>query len=1056
MSDLTQIIITGRDQTQAAFASVSSGLGRLQSGFSSLNAVAGSLGAALGVAAIAAWAQETIAAASALDDLAEATGSTVESLSKLSNIAKVSGADFGTIDQALKKLAVGLAGTDEESSKAGKALAALGISARDPAQAMLEIAQRFDEFRDGPEKAALAVQIFGKAGASLVPILKDIAENQSIASTVTRQQAADAEALEKAWRRLGVESNSLKTALLSNVVPALRDTITEFNLARAAGLGFIQSLAVTDVANVTAALAEAQQKLADYEQGANKAASWLPGWMRITDADVTALRKRVAALTAIRDMRIRAEQDAGKGDWTPSIASGTKPAALTVPGGDAAARSARAAAEAARLAAAATKEWKEQEDALFDAQQRHEKLMADLAKGIADMQSNFAAYIDKQHDAIRAYEEQTDAIGKTTEELNAIELARQAEIRDMRLLAGWGDAAIAIYEKWAAAIGRRNAKLEDEAGRAAEKKFAEDWARTAERIGDGLTDAFMRAAESGRDFFKSLARDLYNMFSQLVLRPVIQGVMAPIAGGITSMLYGGGAAAQGTGGGGLGSLAQSAGSSYLQNSLFGGGTWNSALAGGVSSAFGASSFTAAAAGDAFLPAALGATGEGVIGFGAIAGEAFTALAAAAPYIAAVVAIAYAAYQAFGQEPGGPKLGGYASAGAITPWNRTDQFTDGGFQPGHFTPNQMDSALQPVVDSWVQGTAATIKALGGTSTAIGYDLGVDKDPNGTAPNRLGVRAAVNGQQVYSSWQSDLGRDDAALQAAVELESKRALVAALQASDLPAQIAAVFDTVAAETMSSAEVDNLMTFASAMRAAMDAISGSVLADAQTIWDNAQKNSVQNLQTMGDEVVRLAAAMDGSTESMQALAAASGSYRQAVVQVLLAIRQVAQQAEAMQGSLVQSIQTDGMDPFAAFNYWIAYANQQAAQLGSATSPEEVGAISTNVYNAINTAFGTLPAEVRDAYKQPLLGFLSEFGAGVNQALTNITGGVVGGTESPFTAVNTALTNAATVFDKVAPAMTTAASDMKVAAADMKAAVADFRAAMPLQVQVSYADHLV
>ena len=78
-----------------------------------------------------------------------------------------------------------MAGVDEESSRAGKALAAIGVQSRDPAQALTEIAQKFATYEDGANKAALAVAIFGKSGAQLLPILKDIAENVDIAATVT-------------------------------------------------------------------------------------------------------------------------------------------------------------------------------------------------------------------------------------------------------------------------------------------------------------------------------------------------------------------------------------------------------------------------------------------------------------------------------------------------------------------------------------------------------------------------------------------------------------------------------------------------------------------------------------------------------------------------------------------------------------------------------------------------------------------------------------------------------------------------------------------------------
>ncbi len=1024
MADLTQIVITAQDRTQAAFASVGSKLESIKTSSIAVASSMAGLAGALGVGVMAAWAKETIAAASALDDLADATGASVESLSKLANIARVSGADFGTIDAAVKKLAVGMAGVDEETGKAGKALAALGINTRDPAQAMEELARTFAQFQDGPEKAAYAVAIFGKAGASLLPILKDIAENSQVAGTVTGEMAKEAEKLEKAMRSLSVQAGGFKAALLGEIVPALNEWIDSTRKAHDAGLGWFKSL---DIGTTYADRLQPRiEQLAANIEKAKANLKTEPGYdgimglFKTTPEELASMNREMAVLLG---MLAKAQQglNADKTDrylmgqqGAPSgyLARMPKP-----PSADDNAK-VKKAADTWNEFAAAIKAVYENALAWEVAGQQIEKQQADIAAAVADGNTAMAVYVDKQGEVVRAYEDQTDAIGATAEQLNAIELARQAEIRDLRLLAGWGDDAVRIYDEWAAAIGRRNAKLADDAGRAAERKFAEDWARTAERIGDQLTDSFMRAAESGKDFFKVLARDLQNMFSQLVLRPIVQGVLAPLAGGITSSLYGGGVSAQGLGGGGIGSYVQAG-----QN-LFGLGSASSAAYGAAvgfsTSSMGASmglsaAFTDVAAGGAF------ATSSVMTG----AGTALAGLAAAAPYIAAVVAIAYALYQAFGQEPGGPKVGGYAAAGDIAAWNRTDQFSGGTFMPGHFTPDAMDAALQPVVNEWVKGTAATIKALGGSAVGIGYDLGIDKDPNGDAANRLGIRAMVGGRQVYNYWSGDsaLGRDDATLQAAIELESKRALVAALKASDLPAQIAAVFDTVTPETMSNGAIDNLMAFGAAMKSVIDSISGDVLTDATKIWTDAQKDSSDRLRDMGSEVVRLAAEMDGTTESMQALATASQSYRNAVVQVLVAIRSVAQQAQAMQASLVESIQTSGFDSWEQFNYLIGKANALASGLGAATSPEDVGAISEGVYEAISQAFGALPDDAKGAYKEALLGFLSSFGDAVEASLKRIRDQTAGGTESPFAAADAALTSAAAKFDAAASATTSAAN---------------------------------
>ena len=56
--------------------------------------------------------------------------------------------------------------------------------------------------------------------------------------------------------------------------------------------------------------------------------------------------------------------------------------------------------------------------------------------------------------------------------------------------------------------------------------------KLSDGIETSLTDALMRGFENGKDFGKNLIDTLKNMFSTLVLRPVIQAIINPVAGAI--------------------------------------------------------------------------------------------------------------------------------------------------------------------------------------------------------------------------------------------------------------------------------------------------------------------------------------------------------------------------------------------------------------------------------------------------------------------------------------------------------------------------------------------
>lgn len=165
-----------------------------------------------------------------LDDMAQKTGASVESLSRLQKVAAVFGADFGTVGSALANLNKGLAGTDDESSKTRKALAFLGLSARDsagklrePGDLMIDIAKRLQGYKDGAGKAALANDLFKKSGVELLPYLGDVAESVDNFSATSKEAVAQATGLQDQWGLLRERSNELFTDIVVSGLPAMTD-----------------------------------------------------------------------------------------------------------------------------------------------------------------------------------------------------------------------------------------------------------------------------------------------------------------------------------------------------------------------------------------------------------------------------------------------------------------------------------------------------------------------------------------------------------------------------------------------------------------------------------------------------------------------------------------------------------------------------------------------------------------------------------------------------------------------------------------------------------------
>lgn len=165
-----------------AIGGLSSTAGKVSGGLKGLAGAAGGLSGALGSlvplatgAGLAAMAKGAIDAADNMNDLSQKTGVSVESLSKFQQAANASGTSIEGVGGAMIKLNKGLAAG---TGPAADALKALGLSATDASgklkttdQVMLEVADKFKAMPDGAGKTALALQLFGKAGADMIPLL---------------------------------------------------------------------------------------------------------------------------------------------------------------------------------------------------------------------------------------------------------------------------------------------------------------------------------------------------------------------------------------------------------------------------------------------------------------------------------------------------------------------------------------------------------------------------------------------------------------------------------------------------------------------------------------------------------------------------------------------------------------------------------------------------------------------------------------------------------------------------------------------------------------------
>lgn len=183
---------------------------------------------ATSVAALRDFVTQTLEASAALQGLAEQTGASAAALSGFAPVATISGTAMDAIGGSLAKLSKGLAGVDDETAGATKALQFLGVRAkdasgnlRDPAEVMNDVALKLAEFEDGAGKTAIAMELFGKSGATMLPFLKDLAENQDLNIRLTAQQIEEADNASKALARMKAETNFVAQTLVTAAIPSM-------------------------------------------------------------------------------------------------------------------------------------------------------------------------------------------------------------------------------------------------------------------------------------------------------------------------------------------------------------------------------------------------------------------------------------------------------------------------------------------------------------------------------------------------------------------------------------------------------------------------------------------------------------------------------------------------------------------------------------------------------------------------------------------------------------------------------------------------------------------
>ncbi len=209
-----------------------------------LSGALGTLAPLLSVAGLAGMVKGTLDAADNMNDLAQSTGVSVEALSRFNKAAAVSGTNLEGVSKGLVKLNKAMVDAATGGKESSATFQALGVnvknadgSLKSADRVMLEVANRFKAMPDGAAKTTLALRLFGKSGAELVPLLNmggDAIDKMSTKMTTAFAQKADEyndklAVLGGKVRALGMDLTIALLPALDQITNALTVAVSSFN-----------------------------------------------------------------------------------------------------------------------------------------------------------------------------------------------------------------------------------------------------------------------------------------------------------------------------------------------------------------------------------------------------------------------------------------------------------------------------------------------------------------------------------------------------------------------------------------------------------------------------------------------------------------------------------------------------------------------------------------------------------------------------------------------------------------------------------------------------------
>lgn len=563
----TRYIIGAEDQTGRGVASAIGNLKKLSGETGRVTSVFKSLVPVLSLYQLGATAKNTLELVDATGKLAQKIGVSVKEFSALSYAAEISDVSMEQLGSSLLKLSrnmVAAAGPNG-SEKLKAAFSALKInientdgSLRSSTDVLGDLADRFSNFKDGPEKAALAIQLFGRSGAQLIPFLnagREAIENlkdeaRRLGVVFDEEAAKAADELNDNLGRMKFVALGASAAIVNDLAPGINELVKNFRLASAETTGVIGffnrlgsaiSMSASDsdtdkLASLVTRQKELWQTLKEVNKGGDKqAAANIQTMLISTTRQIQGLR------VVTEDMKKATTADAAKAN-APKIGDTAAE--------EEAAKAAKAAAEAAKKITDERQRLIESEVGYITGLEKQLALQQDLSEearvqfelqkgeGAAFTEAGKAAAISlsRRIDLMKESKEVQDEMSKAVEEREKSAIAtaesfaerRKAAIESLRTpMEQYADTVreLSLLDLGQDNMARGIAKAREEMDRANDS--ASNAKETIRDLGLTFTSAFESAISEGAafgDIIRSLEKDLIQLGTRkFVTEPFLKG-----------------------------------------------------------------------------------------------------------------------------------------------------------------------------------------------------------------------------------------------------------------------------------------------------------------------------------------------------------------------------------------------------------------------------------------------------------------------------------------------------------------------------------------------------